>query len=81
MSLMRQFLTGFRNGMKNFGNNIAIIINTVLLFFVYITGVGVTSLISKITRKHFLDLRLKKESYWSDLNLKKKKIEDYYRQF
>ena len=81
MSSLSQFLTGFQKGMKNFGHNISIIINTILLFFIYIIGVGITSVISKIVKKHFLDLKLKKESYWSDLNLKKKKIEDYYRQF
>ena len=67
--------------MRGFGQNIAVVINTILLFFVYIIGVGITSMISKIAKKHFLDLKLKKESYWDDLNLKKKKIEEYYRQF
>ena len=81
MSSLNQFLIGFQKGMKNFGHNISIIINTILLFFIYIIGVGITSVISKIVKKHFLDLKLKKESYWIDLNLKKKKIDDYYRQF
>ena len=81
MSSLSQFLIGFQKGMKNFGQSISIIINTILLLFVYIIGVGITSVISKVMKKHFLDLKLKKESYWSDLNLKKKKIEDYYRQF
>jgi|TARA_B100002003_G_scaffold247928_1_gene280489 amino acid permease len=82
MKTLKQFLKGFKKGMKIFGNNIAIIINTLLLFFVYIIGVGFTSIIAKLFRKHFLETKLsKKDSYWSDLNLKKKPIEKYYRQF
>jgi DNA polymerase II large subunit len=49
---------------------------------VYIVGVGLTSLTARIFKKHFLDIKMKNvKSYWIDLNLKKKKIEEYYRQF
>ena len=79
---MRQFFKGLKKGMGNFGYNIALIINTILLSFVYVVGVGFTSTIAKIFRKHFLETKLSnKGSYWSDLNLKKKPIEKYYRQF
>ena len=81
MRTLKQFFKGFKKGMGTFGSNIALIINTLLLFFVYIVGVGLTSIIAKLFRKHFLETRLSKDSYWSDLNLKKKPIEKYYRQF
>ena len=82
MRELKKFFRGFRKGMRKFGYGIALIINTILLFFVYLIGVGFTSITAKIFRKHFLEIKLsKKETYWSDLNLKKKSIEDYYRQF
>jgi hypothetical protein len=81
MKKLKQFLRGFKKGMGNFGNNIALIINTILLSFVYAMGVGLTSIVAKLSGKHFLEMKLSKDSYWSNLNLKKKKLEDYYRQF
>lgn len=81
MRELKQFFKGFKKGMSNFGHNIALIINTILLTFVYLIGVGLTSIFAKIFRKHFLEIKLSKNSYWSDLKLKKKKLEDYYRQF
>ena len=79
-----QFFKNFKQGMEMFGQIISTIINSLLLFLVYIIGVGLTSIISKfIFRKHFLDLKISKdkETYWEDLNLGNKKIGDYYRQF
>jgi len=82
MKVTKQFFRGFRKGMGNFGYNIAIIINTILLTVVYIFGVGLTFIFAKIFRKHFLETKLsKKDTYWHDLNLKKRPIEEYYRQF
>jgi len=53
-----------------------------LMAIVYFIGVGFTSIIAKIFRKHFLNIhKTNKKSYWSRLNLKKKPIQDYYRQF
>jgi len=82
MREFKQFFIGFKKGTGNFGYNIALIINTILLILVYLMGVGLTSIFAKIVGKHFLETKLsKKETYWSDLNLKKKPIEEYYRQF
>jgi len=79
---LRQFLTGFKSGISAFGHNTALIVNTILLAFVYFLGVGITSIIAKIFRKHFLDMKRSKEpTYWSDLNLRKKPINENYRQF
>ncbi|MBI2136466.1 hypothetical protein HYU06_05325 [Candidatus Woesearchaeota archaeon] len=83
MDTLKKIFTGFKNGIKNFGNIITILINTVLLAFVYFVGVGVSSIFAKLSRKKLLELKLSKQAptYWSDLGLKKKPLEDYYRQF
>ncbi len=78
---IKTFLKGAKEGMSLFGQNIALIVNTFLLFMVYLVGVGMTSLIAKLVGKHFLDMKKKKDTYWKDFNLKKKPIEEYYRQF
>lgn len=83
MNFLNHFLKGFKEGMRNFGYNITLIINSVLLSLVYIIGVGFTSIFAKLFRKQFLETKIsrKRETYWSDLDLKKKSIEEYYRQF
>ena len=83
MKNIKIFFRGFKNGMGNFGKNVAIIVNSILLLIVYLIGVGATSLIARIFKKHFLDLKIseKEKTYWSDLNLKKRPIQEYYRQF
>lgn len=83
MMKLKQFYKGFQEGLKDFSQTISTIINSILLLIVYLIGVGLTSLFAKIFNKHFLDTKLsnKKKSYWSDLNLKKKSIDEYYRQF
>ena len=80
---IKHFFTGFKEGFTEFGHNISTIVNSVLLSFVYLFGVGITSIIAKITKKYFLETEIKKsqKSYWSNLDLKKQKIDDYYRQF
>ena len=83
MNPSNQFLSGLKKGMQNFGQNMAIIINTTLLLIVYLVGVGFTFIFAKICGKHFLETKISnsKKTYWSDLKLKKKPIEKYYRQF
>ena len=78
---IRLFFAGFKEGMHLFGQNIAILINTILLVVVYIIGVGPTSIIAKISGKRFLEMKQGKDSYWKPLNLKKRQMEEYYRQF
>ncbi len=83
MRLVKDFFKGFFKGMKNFGTNISMIVNSILLSVVYFVGVGLTAIFAELFRKKFLDLKLNKQvkTYWKDLNLKKKKIDDYYRTF
>jgi hypothetical protein len=77
---MSQFCQGFKDGFREFGENMACIINAVLLSIVYLIGVGITSIVAKISGKHFLGMKTKK-SYWISLNQNKKPTEEYYRQF
>lgn len=77
------FFSLFKKKAKGFSKILTLIINSILLSIVYVVGVGFTSIIAKLSGKHFLDIRLskKKNSYWSNLNLKKKPIKEFYRQF
>jgi len=83
MKKLKQFFKGFKKGFKDFGMNIANIINSLLLLIVYIIGVGLTSIVAKLVGKHFLEDKKpsNKKSYWKELGLKKKPTEEYYRQF
>lgn len=83
MVKMKSFIQQFKKGQKEFGEDIAIIINSILLSIVYLFGVGLTSSIAKVFRKRFLDLKIdpKVKTYWCDLNLTKKPINEYYKQF
>lgn len=79
---IKQVFLGFKQGIKKFGFVISKVINYLLLSFVYIIGVGFTSIIAKLSGKQFLDVNnSKKNSYWTDLKLKKKTLEQHYRQF
>ncbi|MEK6925715.1 MAG: hypothetical protein AABW50_00390 [Nanoarchaeota archaeon] len=77
------FLIGIKSGQKRFGESIAAVVNSLLLSLVYFIGVGGTSIIAKLSRKHFLDLKLEepRKSYWEELNLSKEEMEKYYKQF
>lgn len=74
-------INGLKKGLKDFAGLIAVIVNTFLLLVVYLIGVGATTIVAKLTGKHFLQKKLDKKTYWTDLNLKKEKMEEYYRQF
>lgn len=83
MNRIKHFLLGFKKGMQNFGKSITAIVNSVLLAIVYFIGVGFASVLAKLLRKHFFETEIseKRNTYWSDLDLKKKPIDEYYRQF
>ncbi|HLD00827.1 MAG TPA: hypothetical protein VJC39_03725 [Candidatus Nanoarchaeia archaeon] len=75
--------TGFKHGMKEFGKTINLVVNCVLLTLVYGIGVGLTATAAKLFKKQFLETKLQptEKSYWSDLNLTKRPLKEYYRQF
>ena len=78
------FCNAFLEGMKSFGGLIVEIVNFILLIPAYILGIGLTSIVAKIVGKHFLNLKKpdkKTETYWVAKDTKKKKLEEFYRQF
>lgn len=82
MKFTSGFFKGFKAGFQSFGNNIASAINFVALMIVYIFGVGITSVVAKLTGKKFLDIGIKNvPTYYITKSIKKEKIENYYRQF
>ena len=80
--MIRLFTEGFYSGIKEFGANVSNVTNFILLFFVYLFGVGITAIVAKIFGKHFLQLKTaEKKSYWTEIKNKKPKMEEFYRQF
>ncbi len=77
------FFKGVKQGMHRFGDNLQLIVNSLLLTLVYLIGVGTTSLFARLSGKKLLALRLNKEAktYWEDLDLKKLPKEEDYRPF
>ena len=79
---VNNFFFGFKRGMHGFGQIIAGIINSILLLIVYFLGLGFTSIVAKLFKKRFIQKKFQNcNTYWTDLNLKDKPIEEYYHQF
>lgn len=83
MGKIIEFIDGCKDGSKLFGETIAVIINSILLTLVYFIGVGLTSITAKLFKKHFLRFNTneKTKTYWKKIDLTKKPLEEYYRQF
>lgn len=82
MNNFKLFFKGFSEGFKEFSCNITVIVNSILLLIIYLTGIGLTAILAKLFNKSFLDIKTSnKETYWSDLNLKKKSFDEYLKQF
>lgn len=83
MTSGKNFTIGFRTGFERFGNNINLIVNTLLLSTVYFIGVGFTYVVAKLVNKSFLDVATSKktDTYWSDLRSNDNTIEECYRLF
>lgn len=77
------FFVGTQEGIKSFGENIQTVVNTILLSVVYFVGVGIAWLMCKISKRRFFAGKPNQEikTYWEILDLKKKPVEEYRRQF
>lgn len=71
---MARVITELINGMKNFGKDISLVLNTIILLAVYLIGIGTTSIIAKAFRKRFFN-----KGRWTDI--KRRKKEDHFKQF
>ncbi|MFH1408784.1 MAG: hypothetical protein ABIH34_02665 [Nanoarchaeota archaeon] len=80
---IRAWFSDLGSGFRSFGETIMVIVNTLLLSVVYLFGVGITSLIARLSGKQFLALKTdeKEKSYYEVPPSKKKSTEDSYRQF
>ena len=75
-------LIGFKDGTQSFGRMVTLIVNSVLLGIVYFLVVGPISLIARGVKKEFLDIEGKEsDTYWEELRLKKRAMNEHYRQF
>jgi len=77
------FFKAFYKGMKIFGEGAVNVVNFFLLLIMYIFGVGISALLSKISGKKLLNLdksNKKIHSYWLDKK-NGQKLADFYKQF
>ena len=82
MEKINLFFKGMRQGFRNFSNVITNVINFVLLLVVYFIGIGIVSVISKLSGRHFLELKKQnKSSNWHEHKVSKQPLEKYYRTF
>ena len=82
MNKLNSFFKGFQQGFRNFGHAINNVVNFFLLLIVYVLGIGLVSIISKLSGKHFLDIKKEnKKTNWHDHKVVKQSIEKYYRTF
>lgn len=83
MKNLMLFIKGFRKGFREFGYSVSNVVNFVLLFIVYFTVLGITSIIGKLNGKRFLSLKSErnKKSFWTKRSLEKKTLEDHFKQF
>jgi len=79
----KRIFLSLKEGQKKFGECISSIINFLTLSFVYFLGIGTTSLVARLFKKRFIELKPNncKETYWEESNLGKEKLNEYFRQF
>ncbi|MBN2331112.1 MAG: hypothetical protein JXC85_04820 [Candidatus Aenigmarchaeota archaeon] len=83
MGKAKEFLLGMKEGGSDFGFGVSGVVNFILLSFVYVFGVGLTSAAARLKGKHFLSMGIDKgaETYFVNEPIKKKDKEEYFRQF
>ena len=68
--------------LEAFGKLISSIVNFILLFAVYLVGIGIVSISMKLFGKHFLEIKKKNsKSNWHEHKVTKQPLEQYYRTF
>ena len=82
MKKINLFFKGVEHGFRNFSHTITNIINFILLFMVYFIGIGLVSVISKLSGKHYLELKKENgKSNWQEHKVTRQQLEKYYRTF
>lgn len=72
------FFSSFHNGLQDFGKKVNFIVVSAALIMVYIFGVGVTALASKIVRKNFLRIKQSGKSSWINVSKKERNFEEMF---
>lgn len=71
-----------KKAMEAVGKMISNIVNFILLSLVYFVGIGPVAMISKLTGKHFLELKKQnRKSNWHEHKVEKEALEKYFRTF
>ncbi|OGE76820.1 MAG: hypothetical protein A3C85_02625 [Candidatus Doudnabacteria bacterium RIFCSPHIGHO2_02_FULL_48_21] len=79
--MVKEFLKSLREGMKQFADMVADSVNLLLLLAVYFVGIGLVSIVAKLSGKHFLDIgRQSRQSYWQKIE-KRPERNSFYRMF
>lgn len=80
---MRLLFKGIYEGLGQFGKVVSSFINLILLFIVFLFGIGLVSIFAKIFGQKFLEMKRPKNisTYWQDSVMSKRKKEDFYRPF
>ncbi|MBI5393526.1 hypothetical protein HZA96_06680 [Candidatus Woesearchaeota archaeon] len=81
--MFRRIWQAIKKGFLAFSHFMQKVVNTILLTIVYFVGVGLTSLISKLFGKHYMELKLDKDakSYYKECMSTKKVKEEFYRMY
>ncbi|MEK6984227.1 MAG: hypothetical protein AABX33_06660 [Nanoarchaeota archaeon] len=80
--MLKKIWTAIKSILEPVAEIISSIVNFILLFIVYLIGVGSVSIIMKLFRRHFLELKKQnKHSNWQGRNVEKEPLEKYYRTF
>lgn len=83
LKMSKIYFGSFTKGMNEFNKDLIFIINSVVLLIVYVLFVGITSIIARVFKKHFLHLNISAniDTYWTSTKQNLDSSEDYFKQF
>ena len=83
MQKIKSFFKGFKDGFREFSQGVAEIVNFILLTLVFIFGIGIVAILSRVAGKKYLAVKQEeKESYWKKVKIGgEKKREEYLKPF
>ena len=80
--MFKKIWTNIKSIIETISKVVSNVVNFILLSVVYFIGICSVSIIMKLFRKHFLELKKQnKKSNWHKHKLTKQSLENYYRTF
>ena len=80
--MLKKIFNAIKSVLEPVAKVISIIVNFILLALVYFISICIVSILAKLFRRHFLDLkRQNKSSNWHEHRVTKEPLEKYYRTF